>query len=197
MMEWIDSIFAWIDYNQDAIVAFLTSTNFAAICGAVATIIKNNKAVKNNTKSVESVGSNIKQSTVIKDDVNKVIEVSEDMNVNVQNCVEQVSNCKKALDKIEDILAQYTDDLTNKVNSMLEVQSIVYSTIKDDAIRDAVNTILIAAKYTDNASRAKLQAELEALKKTIEEKDAELNNALSNMMTKVTSEVSSTALTRY
>jgi hypothetical protein len=47
--------------------------------------------------------------------------------------------------------------------------------IKDDNIRNTVNSILINAKYAESTSRAKLQQEVEELKQKVAEKMNEVS----------------------
>ena len=56
------------------------------------------------------------------------------------------------------------DNLTTKLNAILEVQSVVYSTIKNEDIRNTVNALLVNAKYAETANRAKLRKEIDDLK---------------------------------
>jgi gas vesicle protein len=121
------------------------------------------------------------------------VDIVKDIVGNVQT---EVSNLKNditdAVDKVthlENTVKQLDDELLIKMNAMLEVQNIVYSTIKDDNIRNSVNSILIAAKHSDAKSKAKLQEELDALREELKEKNAELDAAVSKMVDKITTDV--------
>ena len=61
---------------------------------------------------------------------------------------------------------------------MLEVQSIVYSTIKDEKVRSTVNNLLVNAKYAETATRAELQKQVEELKAKVAEQVDQLNKTV-------------------
>lgn len=195
-MEWINSIWNWILENQSNITTFVSSSSFVAICGLLASIIRSNKNVKDNTLSIQTVNKSVAASQVIKDDVDNVNNSVLVLNDNVLDCITQVKLCTDAVNKITEVFDEYCNELMAKTNAMVEVQNIVYSTIKDDAVRTAVNTVLLNAKYSDNGSKLKLQEEVAALKEEISSKNEELNKALAAMVERVSSEVPNTP-TRY
>lgn len=196
MMEWINNIWNWILENQSNITTFVSSSSFVAICGLLASIIRSNKNVKDNTLSIQTVNKSVAASQVIKDDVDNVNNSVLVLNDNVLDCITQVKLCTDAVNKITEVFDEYCNELMAKTNAMVEVQNIVYSTIKDDAVRTAVNTVLLNAKYSDNGSKLKLQEEVAALKEEISSKNEELNKALEAMVERVSSEVPNTP-TRY
>ena len=81
-----------------------------------------------------------------------------------------------------------TDVLITKVNAMLDVQSLVYQTIKDEATRTAVNNILTNAKYAVTAQRAELIKELNALKEETAKQNAENNARVEEAVAKAEAE---------
>ena len=68
---------------------------------------------------------------------------------------------------------------------MLEVQSIIYSSVKDETARKNVSNILASAKLTETSSVAQLQKQIEDLKTTLAEKMAETSNVVQEASEKV------------
>jgi hypothetical protein len=56
------------------------------------------------------------------------------------------------------------EDLKSKLNSIVEAQMLVYSTIHDENIRTAVQGHLIAAKFSEPNVQEKLNAEMENMR---------------------------------
>jgi hypothetical protein len=56
------------------------------------------------------------------------------------------------------------EDLKSKLNSIIEAQMLVYSTIHDENIRTAVQGHLIAAKFSEPNVQEKLNAEMENMR---------------------------------
>ena len=77
------------------------------------------------------------------------------------------------------------DVLVQKMNAVLEVQSLVYSTIKDETIRKNVSGILMDAKYAETATRASLEAEVESLRKKVNEKIEVIKDVVEDTAVKV------------
>ena len=77
------------------------------------------------------------------------------------------------------------DVLVQKMNAVLEVQSLVYSTIKDETIRKNVSGILMDAKYTETSTRASLEAEVESLRKKVNEKIEVIKDVVEDTAVKV------------
>lgn len=189
MIEFLNSIWQWILENKDNILAFITSSDFVATMTMFAALVKSIDSTKKNTLSITSIKDTIKLQQGINDDVTNV----KDVVMVVQSEVNGVKNAiVDTIDKVahlENTVKQLDDELLTKVNAMLEVQNIVYSTIKDDTIRNTVNTILIAAKHSDAKSKAKLQDELDALREELNAKNAELDAVVTKMVEKIVTDV--------
>ena len=77
-----------------------------------------------------------------------------------------IEKCEYLENQMND-LQNSMDILLTKVDAMIEVQSVVYTTIKDDKTRATVNNLLTNAKYAVTEQRKKLIDELEALRQQI------------------------------
>lgn len=192
MNEWLNSMWEWILDNKVNITTFFTSTNFVTIMSMLIAFVKNIQATKNNTLSIKSVNNTMQENQVIKSDVVYIKDEVPVLKTELDATKTELKRAHEKLDKMEKLVKQYNEELFTKVNAMLEVQNIVYATIKDDNIRTSVNSILIAAKHSDNASKIKLQEELDTLRDELKAKNAELDAAVNRVVEKVANEVTAT-----
>lgn len=193
MNVWLDSIYQWFVENQENVLTFFSSTTFASIIAIIVAIVKNIKSVKQNTKSVNDVAGIMQSSQVIKDDVTNLTVLNQNLNEHVELCEKKVRDCVIAVEKMSTIVEKFDEELLTKFNAIIEVLTIVYSTIKDENIRTSVNSILIAAKHSDTASKAKLQEEVDELKAVVEQKNKELDEAVTKIVDKVAVDVTATS----
>ena len=183
MIEFYNSIAAWFSANVQTITAFLTSSTFISIVLAVVTFIKKSKSTENNTLSINSLTEALGNVTNNREDISQILTALTNAAGKVQSIIQNVSDMQSKL-------TDFQNSTNYKINAMLEVQNIVYSTIKDENIRNAVNSILVTAKHEDAMTKSALEAEIAELKASIAEKlsavDKEVNttvNKVSNMIT--------------
>ena len=165
MVEFFQSIYRWLAEHKDQIIAFLTSTNFAGIVSMIVITIKQTKATKIGTLSMNNLIAPLKEVNALATRVGDAADTSSTILSNIATLQNKITDITNNITKTLDVV-QY------KVNSMLEVQSLVYSTIKDDNIRAKVANILTTAKLSEDATRAELEKQIEELKKIIAENTA-------------------------
>lgn len=165
MVEFFQSIYRWLAEHKDQIIAFLTSTNFAGIVSMIVITIKQTKATKIGTLSMNNLIAPLKEVNALATRVSDAADTSSTILSNIATLQNKITDITNNITKTLDVV-QY------KVNSMLEVQSLVYSTIKDDNIRANVANILTTAKLSEDATRAELEKQIEELKKIIAENTA-------------------------
>lgn len=165
MVEFFQSIYRWLAEHKDQIIAFLTSTNFAGIVSMIVITIKQTKATKIGTLSMNNLIAPLKEVNALATRVGDAADTSSTILSNIATLQNKITDITNNITKTLDVV-QY------KVNSMLEVQSLVYSTIKDDNIRANVANILTTAKLSEDATRAELEKQIEELKKIIAENTA-------------------------
>ena len=178
MVEFFQNIWNWFVLNKDEIVLFFTSSNFIAFVTTIVMLVKQLRASKNNNETNESLKASLDNAMSIAADVVSIRDNSSATNdqlVTVQNDLESFK--KEAYDSL--------DVLVQKMNAVLEVQSIVYSTIKDETIRKNISGILMDAKYTEAATRASLEAEVESLRKKVNEKIEVIKDVVEDAAVKV------------
>ena len=155
-MNWLENIGKWFIDNQETILAVLTAIQSSGLIGFIAWAVKSTKQVKLNTKTTEVLNNSI---TCV-DSLNGEVVGLKDVNK------ELIEKCEYLENQMND-LQNSMDILLTKVDAMIEVQSVVYTTIKDDKTRATVNNLLTNAKYAVTEQRKKLIEELEALREQI------------------------------
>lgn len=159
-MEWFNSIIEWFVIHKDEIVTFVTSSSFVGFVSTIIMLIKQHKSIKANTNSTDKLNGTVE---VITDLTNKV-DTSLKENVIAQ---EAISNEQTSLKKeLDDVRSDLTN-LLSKINAILDVQQVVYSTLKDEQIRTTVNNLLINAKFAETEQRAQLKEKLAQLEELI------------------------------
>ena len=155
-MNWLENIGKWFIDNQETILAVLTAIQSSGLIGFIAWAVKSTKQVKLNTKTTEVLNNSI--SCV--DSLNGEVVGLKDVNK------ELIEKCEYLENQMND-LQNSMDILLTKVDAIIEVQSVVYTTIKDDKTRATVNNLLTNAKYAVTEQRKKLIDELESLRQQI------------------------------
>ena len=155
-MTWLENIGKWFVENKETILAVLTAIQSSGLIGFIAWAVKSTKQVKLNTKTTETLNKSI---TCV-DGLNG--EVAEMKGVN-KTLIEKCEYLENQMNDLQNSM----DILLTKVDAMIEVQSVVYTTIKDDKTRATVNNLLTNAKYAVTEQRKKLIDELESLRQQI------------------------------
>lgn len=155
-MTWLENIGKWFVENKETILAVLTAIQSSGLIGFIAWAVKSTKQVKLNTKTTETLNKSI----TFVDGLNGEVTEMKDVNKTL------IEKCEYLENQMND-LQNSMDILLTKVDAMIEVQSVVYTTIKDDKTRATVNNLLTNAKYAVTEQRKKLIDELEALRQQI------------------------------
>lgn len=155
-MTWLENIGKWFVENKETILAVLTAIQSSGLIGFIAWAVKSTKQVKLNTKTTETLNKSI----ICVDGLNGEVTEMKDVNKTL------IEKCEYLENQMND-LQNSMDILLTKVDAMIEVQSVVYTTIKDDKTRATVNNLLTNAKYAVTEQRKKLIDELEALRQQI------------------------------
>ena len=155
-MTWLENIGKWFVENKETILAVLTAIQSSGLIGFIAWAVKSTKQVKLNTKTTETLNKSI---TCV-DGLNGEVAEMKDVNKTLIEKCEYLENQMNDLENSMDILI-------TKIDAIIEVQSVVYTTIKDDKTRATVNNLLTNAKYAVTEQRKKLIEELEELRQQI------------------------------
>lgn len=155
-MTWLENIGKWFVENKETILAVLTAIQSSGLIGFIAWAVKSTKQVKLNTKTTETLNKSI---TCV-DGLNGEVAEMKDVNKTL------IEKCEYLENQMND-LQNSMDILITKIDAIIEVQSVVYTTIKDDKTRATVNNLLTNAKYAVTEQRKKLIDELESLRQQI------------------------------
>ena len=155
-MNWLENIGKWFIDNQETILAVLTAIQSSGLIGFIAWAVKSTKQVKLNTKTTEVLNNSISCVDGLNGEVIGLKDVNKEL----------IEKCEYLENQMND-LQNSMDILLTKVDAIIEVQSVVYTTIKDDKTRATVNNLLTNAKYAFTEQRKKLIEELEALREQI------------------------------
>lgn len=155
-MTWLENIGKWFVENKETILAVLTAIQSSGLIGFIAWAVKSTKQVKLNTKTTETLNKSI---TCV-DSLNGEVTEMKDVN---KTLIEKCDYLENQMNDLENSM----DILITKIDAIIEVQSVVYTTIKDDKTRATVNNLLTNAKYAVTEQRKKLIDELESLRQQI------------------------------
>jgi hypothetical protein len=182
MIEWFSNIYAWFAENKDAIILFFSSGQFLSLLAALFVLIRNIKAVKNNTSSSDALNQNILKNAQLQSDASSCKSNTDALLANSETVQKQIADVEGKLET--EVLC-----LTDKLNTVLEVMSIVYGSIKDEKVRSTVNSLLTNAKYAESTTRAELQRQIVELKSIIKTQLEQLNKDVEERVEKVTNTV--------
>lgn len=163
MVEWFQSIWTWFVTHKDEIVIFFTSTNFVSFVSAIALLIRQIRATKRSTSTVNSLSDTLNTANKLAGDVSGISITLNEMVHELPELKQQVAALQKKTDET-------LETLTSKVNAILDVQAIVYSGMKDDTARKNIANIVTTAKLSENAVRADLEKQIEDLKSKLADK---------------------------
>ena len=178
MVEFFKNLFTWFVEHKDEIVVFFTSTNFAAVISSVILLIKQIKATRNTNKSVENSSSIL----------DKAVELAQHVTSVSDKASSTESNTEEIKTKIDSVNKQFVNELEilqQKLNAMLEVQTIVYNSMKDETARKNVFNLLTQAKLVETSKYAELEQQVESLKKKVDEKVNDVQSVVEETVTTV------------
>ena len=177
-MEFFNSIWQWFISNSNEIVVTLTSANFISFITSIVLLIKTMKSTKDNTSSTDELKAVIvetkKSNETITNIDNKLLSLYEKFERYVED-----------FEKYKIETTELLNLLVSKYNMMMEAQLQVWSTIKDDNIRNNVNTILTSAKYKETSVIVDLKKEIEELENKLLTKTTEIKTEVEDAVSNV------------
>lgn len=164
MNEFFANVGNWFIENKDAILLWLQGLCTSGTVGVIINLILTNRKVKANTVSnadllqaLPIVGESKKSMDELVERIDKL--EADNKELQEQNTVRYT--------EIQNSL----DSLLNKINALVETESVKSQTIKDETIRTTVGNVLTNAKYNETQTRARLLETIATLKKKLEEKN--------------------------
>lgn len=171
MVEFFRNIGTWLIEHKDGIVVFFTSSNFIAFISTIVLIVKQIAATKASITEVSTANQTLTKTNVLAENVKDVLDTVKLTETEVQNLKDNVAEMENKLNKALSFLEQ-------KLDAIIDVQSIVYSTIRDETVRQNVANILTSAKFFGDSTKAEMQQEIARLKEAIEATVAVANDAV-------------------
>ena len=175
MMEFLTSCYQWVAENYEKIMMVLQSTQFASLVAGALFLWKTIVSTKQNTASSKKLDETVSKNNKMSENVVHIKNENEKLKAQNEALKSTVQNFEtkfdEFVDKINGRLESEQAVLTKKLNAVIDVQSIVYSTIRDDNTRTAINSILTNAKFDETAdeTRQKLMQEVTDLKTKLAE----------------------------
>ena len=186
MTAFFQNIYAWLAANGNKIVAVLTSANFVAM----ATLVVNTIRTIKTKKGVAVTSTDLTHELAESSKSRVVIDAIKDVSEKIKDVTDAT---KQSIDETKALLDKELLTVTAKINAMLEVQSLVYSTIRDDSLRQTVSNLLNTARYSDENTKEQLQEQIDSLKKALNDKMAEVNQTMTDAIDKVQTVVTAPA----
>ena len=171
MIEFFNNIWDWVISNKDGIVTFFASGSFIVTLSSIITVVKSIKSNNKNTLSINTINSTIENSNNISKDVTETKNF-------VQAQSEEIELLKEQNESLNDKIQHLESEVITKLNHMFDLYSVVYSTVRDDTVREAANNILMKAKYSSDVSKEMLEKQVEELKTKMSEKISDMQNAV-------------------
>lgn len=189
MIEWIKSfsisVWQWFVENKDAITAFFMSGQAVSFVAAVVMLIKNLKGTKDNTKSTDTLNRTL-------ENTNSMSESIVSLDDNFISLKSENSLLRTELEEVTRKLQDANNEIKDKLNAIIEVQAIVYTTIRDDTVRQTVNNILNNARYSEKNFKDELQTQIAELKESYSNELKKVNDKMTESMDKITEKLNTT-----
>ena len=177
-MEFFVNIWKWFVDHKDAIIAVLTSAQFVSFITSVVLFVKALK--KSNLTNSTQKDLN---TTLI--ELNKNLKVLKDIDTKLTKLVE---DDKKHSEETADFIAQAKEQLNtmqDKVNSIIDAQLNVWSTIKDENIRNNVTNILTNARYLETSNIVDMRNKISELEQRLIEKANDIKQDVTDTVKEV------------
>lgn len=181
MIDWLNNIWLWVVENRNEIVTAVVSGQALTFVAGLIMIIRQFKTIRSNTEITGKVNNTM----LTTNEVNRELkDLNSNLNEQLNILKEETSQLNSDLIAIKDETASALSVIVDKVNVILEVQTLVYSTIKDEDMRKTVNTLLNNARYTEINLKDQFQMQLDELKKQVDEKVNEITGVVDEAVLK-------------
>ena len=155
-MTWFDNIYKWIMENIDVITAWLSAGGLGTVLASCVLLVRNVRAAKNGSYLTDRLNDSLVDNNKFSKGIKITIESVENKLTTVD---EQVNNITEQFIALNDKFDKSIDIINSKIGAMMEVQSLVYSTVKDEDMRNNINKILTSAKYNDTGVQMEIAKE--------------------------------------
>lgn len=176
MTEMINGCIQWFTEIEPIVSSFLTPATFASAVTVVITVIRMTRSNKRNLLASGELKTSLNLNNGLSKKVDALKEELERRDVEMAKIHKENEELKNLISTMRSDVLDICNSNETKIRAMIDVQSVVYSTIKDENIRNTVNGLLTNAKYSESISRAKLRKEAEDLKSKMADKVTEIQS---------------------
>ena len=163
------SLWTFLGENKDSILAVMSTLDLGAITVGVIALVKNIFAARANTTATNTLRESNEK---LRSAIGILTDISED----VICCKNGIAEILATIGTDDVVIVNKCDDIKNKLNSIVEAQTLVYSTIKDENMRRAVQGHLVAAKYSEPNIQEKIDKEMEEMQRKLSQVMEEIDN---------------------
>ena len=181
-MEFLNNICAWFQNNWDAVAAVLSTVTTVCFIPLAKIITSQKNDIANNTSSTKELKTTIEETKELKTVVETNTTNNKVLCCKVDAAVNSLGNLKTDYTELKTAFLQ----VNSKLGSILDVLSIVYSTVKDETIRNSIANIINSVKYNDSAIESEVKvAENNAKQEENAKVAAELQAQINELENKV------------
>lgn len=163
------SLWTFLGENKDSILAVMSTLDLGAITVGVIALVKNIFAARANTAATNTLRES-------NEELRSAIGILTNINEDVICCKNEIAEILATIGTDDVVIVNKCDDIKNKLNSIVEAQTLVYSTIKDENMRRAVQGHLVAAKYSEPNIQEKIDKEMEEMQRKLSQVMEEIDN---------------------
>jgi hypothetical protein len=174
MSNWFNQIWTWVSINRDEVDLVIGAAIFVFVLVSQIFTIKNKKAVTEVKDVVAKLGEIVDDYADIRSELNKMKEVLDNYDVTTNKSVDKMIN-------VQDIDTQ----LLKKLNTVLDIMGLAYSTVKNDEIRVGIANLINYAKYLDPTNKLIQERENERTNERRQEAYARIKNNLKSNVEKL------------
>lgn len=183
-MEFLSNIWKWFVEHKDAVIAVLTSAQFVSFLTSVVLFVKALKKSNNTTSTQNNLTKSLEE-------LNKSLEVISTINVSLQKHIEDSDNQNKITNDFIVETKETLDTLQDKINSMIDAQLNVWSTIKDENIRTNAVNILTNARYLETSNIVDMRNKINDLEQKLIDKANDIKKEVAETVKEVKKTVKS------
>ena len=167
-MIWLENIKTFFVEHSQEILAWLTPANVAATVTAIVMIIRNHRATKKNTEVGGGLVASMDRVNNLQDTVKANTDVVACQVESVQELNNKYSDLSLKIANVEQNLMDKFDIIDQRMGAILDVQSMVYTTIQNDDLRTNVQNVIANAKLITDGTRTELKKQISDLKDEIQ-----------------------------
>lgn len=183
-MEFFVNIWKWVIEHKDAIITVLTSAQFVSFITSVVLFVKALKK-SNDTNSTQA---NLIQGL---ETLNKSLVTINEMNESLTKLINETNEQNKVTNDFILETREMLNTQLDKINSMIDAQLNVWSTIKDESVRTNAVNILTNARYKETSNIVDMRKKIDELEQRLLTKANDIKKDVSETVSEVKKTVKS------